>query len=94
MGQNDDDHSNDVSKAFDAAREMKASSEWERQKILDSLDTPQVKKDLTPGGETERVVHQEHSDAQRARLKEIEERLARAREDKSMKRNFEKKRDR
>lgn len=89
-----DARSNETSKAFDQASAPRASSELERQQLLDSMAKPQKTLELTPGGTVEQETHQQVNDAKLARVKQIEDRLRHAREDKGMQRSFAQRRGR
>ncbi|MDJ1008788.1 MAG: hypothetical protein QNJ13_13310 [Paracoccaceae bacterium] len=92
----DDDEtgSSDTSKSFDQAKAVRSSSEFEKKKLLEESETPKLERHLTPGGEIEREVNRGVSEANRARIKQIEERLRNVRQEKNTARNFNKDRDR
>lgn len=78
-----------TSKPFEDPRNLKPSSTLERDAILEGIGKPELTKDCTPGGETERLVHKQLSEEQKLRLKEIESNLKRAREQKDVNRRFQ-----
>ncbi len=93
----DDDNetgSNETSKSFDQAKSVRSSSEYEKNKLLEQSETPRLERHLTPGGEVEQEVHRGVSEANRARIEQIEERLRNVRQEKNAARNFNKDRDR
>lgn len=87
-----DTRSSETSQAFEEAKAERSSSLFERDKLLEASETPKLERHLTPGGEIEVEVKRGVSEANRARIKQIEERLRNVRQEKNATRNFDKER--
>lgn len=90
MADNSDGKS-DTAKSFEKAHTLKPSSKLEKDALERQRGVPTLQHVPTPDGGVVRQVHAELSADKEARINEIEASLKRAREQKGMKRNFDRK---